>query len=53
MQPPAKTPAERKAEERQRRRKLGQRPLEVWVHADDRERLMRYVRRLNQKRGWE
>jgi hypothetical protein len=47
----AKTPAERKQDERQRQRRLGRRVVQVWVHPDDREKLARYVKRLNKQRG--
>jgi hypothetical protein len=44
-----KTPAERKADERQRYRDLGLVVVQVWVHPQDREKLARYVKRLNQR----
>ncbi len=46
----ALTPAERKAAERARYRVLGRTPVEVWVHPEDRLRLMTYVARLNKVR---
>ena len=42
-----KTPAERKAAERQRRRDAGLAVVQAWVYPDDREKLARYVEKLN------
>jgi hypothetical protein len=44
---PAKTPAERKADERQRQRDAGLVVVQVWVHPDDRAKLAHYIKRLN------
>ena len=43
----ALTPAERKAAERQRRRDAGLAVVQAWVYPDDREKLARYVKKLN------
>ena len=47
----AKTPAQRKADERQRQRDAGRTVVQVWVHPDDREKLARYIKRLNERRS--
>lgn len=49
----AKSAAQRKAEERQRQRDAGLVVVQVWVHPDDRLKLARYIKRLNQRRGSE
>ena len=46
-----KTAAQRKAEERQRYRDAGLAVVQVWIHPEDREKLARYVKRLNQRSG--
>ena len=48
--PTAKSAAQRKAEERARQREAGRTVVQVWVHADDREKLAHYIRRLNERR---
>ena len=48
---PALTPAERKAAERQRQRERGRVAVQVWVHPDDREKLARYIKRVNGRRN--
>ena len=35
----------------QRQRELGRVVVQVWVHPDDREKLARYIKRLNERRG--
>jgi hypothetical protein len=47
---PAKSAAQRKAEERQRQRDAGLVVVQVWVHPDDRQKLAHYIKRLNQRR---
>ena len=47
----AKTPAERKREERERLKKLGLRAREFWVHDDDYEEIKALVDKLRAKRG--
>ncbi|MFA6063864.1 MAG: hypothetical protein WC736_14855 [Gallionella sp.] len=47
----AKTAAERKADERQRRRDSGQVLVQEWVHGDDSERLRKYAAKLRKARG--
>ena len=42
----SKTPAQRKADERNRYRDAGLVAVTVWIHPDVRARLMRYVGRL-------
>lgn len=42
--------AQRKADERQRQRDAGLVVVQVWVHPDDRQKLTRYIKRLNQRR---
>lgn len=46
----ALTAAQRKAAERQRQRDAGRTVVQVWVHPDDREKLARYIKRLNERR---
>ena len=46
-----KTAAERKREQRQRRRDEGWMAFEVWVHLEDWPRVKRYLDRLNKARG--
>lgn len=46
----AQTPAQRKAAERDRQRRAGRVVVQVWVHPEDRDRVVRYVARLNRKR---
>lgn len=46
-----KTPAERKADERQRRREAAQMLVQEWVHGDDAERLRKYAAKLRKARG--
>ena len=48
--PTAKSAAQRKAEERGRKREAGRTVVQVWVHPDDREKLAHYIRRLNERR---
>ena len=45
----ALTPAERKAAERQRHRDAGRVVVQVWLQPLNREKLARYVKRLNQR----
>ncbi len=45
-----KSAAERKREERKRMRKLGFKPAQVWVHADDWQRLRAYADKLMKAR---
>lgn len=45
----AKTPAQRKAGERQRQRDLGRVAVTVWIHPDDRAKLAHYIKRLNER----
>lgn len=47
-----RSPAERKAAERQRQRDAGRVAVQVWVHPDDREKLARYIKRLNDRARW-
>jgi hypothetical protein len=42
--------AERKAAERERRRKAGFKAFEVWVHLEDWPRVKRYIERLAKRR---
>jgi len=46
----AKTPAERKAEERQRQRDAGRVAVTVWIDPADRAKLAHYIKRLNERR---
>lgn len=46
-----KSDAERKRDERQRMRAKGLVLVQVWVHPENRERLRKYVARLNKQRG--
>lgn len=46
----AKTPAERKQDERDRMRALGFVLRQAWVHEDDVERFTKYVERLRKRR---
>lgn len=46
----AKTPAKRKADERERMRSLGFKPAQVWVHVDDWQRLRAYADKLMKAR---
>lgn len=46
----AKTPSQRKADERQRRREAGQSLVQEWVHSDDVERLRKYAAKLRKAR---
>ncbi len=41
-----KSPAQRKADERERMRRLGFKPAQVWVHVDDWQRLRAYADKL-------
>ncbi len=50
---PAKTAAQRKAEERQRQRDRGRVVVQVWIHPDDRAKLAHYIKRLNERRDRE
>ena len=45
-----KTPAQRKAEERKRKRAAGLVPVEVWIRSDKRLELAREIKRLNDER---
>jgi len=45
-----KSAAERKREERERRRRAGFKPFEVWVHLDDWPRVKRFLERLAKRR---
>lgn len=45
----AKSASQRKADERQRQRDAGRVVVQVWIHPDDREKLARYIRRLNER----
>lgn len=47
----AKTPAQRKADERQRRRDAGQHLVQEWVNGDDVERLRRYAAKLRKAKS--
>jgi hypothetical protein len=47
----AKTAAERKADERKRRRENGQVLVQEWVHCDDAERMRKYAAKLRKARG--
>lgn len=49
----AKTAAQRKAEERERKRALGFVPYQVWVHPKDMARVRKYIDRINKARGLE
>ena len=53
---PAKTAAERKAAERQRLRDAGLVAVTVWIDPEDRQKLARYIKRLNERadrlRAW-
>lgn len=42
--------AQRKAEERARKRKAGLVPVQEWVHLDDAERLRKYAAKLRKER---
>jgi len=46
----ARTVAQRKADERQRRREAGQSLVQEWVHGDDVVRLRRYAAKLRKAR---
>lgn len=46
----AKTPAQRKADERDRKRKADLVPVQEWVHRDDAERLRKCAVRLRKAR---
>ena len=46
-----KTPAQRKADERERQRLAGRVMVTVWVHPDDRARVQRYAERANRQRA--
>jgi hypothetical protein len=46
----AKTPAERKQDERERMRARGFVLMQVWVHPKDRERVQAYLARVNKAR---
>lgn len=46
----ARTVAQRKADERQRRREAGQMLVQEWVHGDDVERLRKYAAKLRKAR---
>ncbi len=46
-----KSPAQRKADERERQRQLGRVAVQVWVHPDDRARVQRYAERVNKERS--
>lgn len=46
-----KTPAERKRAERERKRKAGLRPGEVWAHPDDWPRIREYAKKLIEDRN--
>ena len=46
----ARTVAQRKADERQRRREAGQSLVQEWVHHDDVERLRKYAAMLRKAR---
>ena len=48
--PTAKSAAQRKADERQRQRDAGRVVVQVWVHPLDRDKLARYIKRLNERR---
>ena len=45
----AKTAAQRKAEERQRHREAGRVIVQAWVYPEDRPKLARYIKRLNER----
>ena len=45
-----RTPAQRKADERQRQRDAGRVVVQVWIHPDDRAKLAHYIKRLNERR---
>lgn len=47
----AKTPAQRKADERQRRTESGQARLELWAHPDDHEAIKAYAEKLAKRRA--
>lgn len=48
---PAKTPAERKQDERERMRALGYVLRQVWVHPDDWQRVKAYLAKVNKARA--
>lgn len=48
--PTAKSASQRKADERQRQRDAGRVVVQVWVHPLDRDKLARYIKRLNERR---
>ena len=49
MNSAAKTPAQRKADERRRYKEAGLVAVTVWIHPDDRVKLAHYIKRLNQR----
>ena len=44
-----KTPAQRKAAERQRQRDMGRVVVQVWIYLADRAKLARYIKLLNER----
>lgn len=47
--PTARSAAQRKADERQRYKDAGLVAVQVWINPRDREKLARYVKRLNER----
>jgi hypothetical protein len=45
----SKTPAQRKAAERQRQRDMGRVVIQVWIDPADRQKLTRYIKRMNER----